>query len=386
MKRIHICFFGFPHFGHVNPTLPIVSVMVRRGYRVTYLTSSAFSQAISELGAEVVPCPAFEIGSGPPNFDSMLNRILGLTERTLEVVEAFFRSNKPNLIMYDFMSFAGRVLAQRFGIPAVQISPTFFVYRNTCWKDVTDPNAESDVQRRSARTDEFLKKLGIESDGYAYGHSEKLNIHLYSGAFEPNPNSFGPEHFYAGRCAGERQPYGEWTEAESDGPPIALIKSSTTYVRRPEDFRLFIDALCGVDWRVIVSVGDNYDATALFPLPKQCELVRHGPYLRILPHASVLICQGGMITCGEAAYHGVPLVTTSHANVDLELHSNNIARLGIGIHLRESEMDVDHVRTAATLVLRDEVILGRVREIQRIVRREPGGEETTNRVEEFLGI
>ena len=60
MTNRHIAFFSVPYPPHVNPTLAIVSVLVRRGYRVTYVTSDTFAARVAALGAfEVVSCPIF---------------------------------------------------------------------------------------------------------------------------------------------------------------------------------------------------------------------------------------------------------------------------------------------------------------------------------------
>src|SRR5215208_7787434 len=49
-----IAIVNVPVPGHVNPTLPVVRELVRRGHRVRYFTSDALSGAVATAGAEVV--------------------------------------------------------------------------------------------------------------------------------------------------------------------------------------------------------------------------------------------------------------------------------------------------------------------------------------------
>jgi UDP:flavonoid glycosyltransferase YjiC (YdhE family) len=104
----------------------------------------------------------------------------------------------------------------------------------------------------------------------------------------------------------------------------------------------------------------------------------------ILPHVSLFICLGGNITAAEAAYHGVPLIVTSHGFPELEYQGDNIASSGLGLHLRKNDLNVENLRSAVTQVLEDAALLDKVKRIQRSVRREPGAEEVANRIEEYL--
>src|SRR6202011_3307709 len=47
-----LTFFNLPAHGHVNPTLPVVAELVRRGESVTYYNSQEFRNAIEQTGAE----------------------------------------------------------------------------------------------------------------------------------------------------------------------------------------------------------------------------------------------------------------------------------------------------------------------------------------------
>ena len=48
---MHFAFICLPAAGHVNPTMPVVAELVRRGHRVTYATSAKYVAAVESAGA-----------------------------------------------------------------------------------------------------------------------------------------------------------------------------------------------------------------------------------------------------------------------------------------------------------------------------------------------
>src|SRR5690348_5163333 len=110
MKRAHIAFVSFPHHPHVNPTLPIVSTLVRRGFRVTYATSEKFAARVAAVGAEVVLCPPFEVSTlsqGEDEKDRFSHPFCRLAIRTLKKLTSFYENDHPDVIVYDLLAFAG---------------------------------------------------------------------------------------------------------------------------------------------------------------------------------------------------------------------------------------------------------------------------------------
>ncbi|MFL6603917.1 MAG: nucleotide disphospho-sugar-binding domain-containing protein [Steroidobacteraceae bacterium] len=387
MRKNHIAFFSFPHYPHLNPTLPIVSVLVRRGHRVTYVASEQYAARIAELGAEVVPCEALHLAAvfeeGVNDQDILEQPFCRLAARTLADVLRFYEANRPDLIIYDFVAFAGRILAHRWGIPAVQVSPQFVLDRTNFAHQITDPEFRAQLLKDSKDADAFLSRHGIVDGDFLF-YREKLNIYFFPRTLQPRGTVSEETCFFAGRCAGEQPLYGDWLKENANGRLVALVSTSTSYIRGPDYFRMCMAALSGLGWHVVLSIGDQGDRSVLSPLPAHFEIVQHTSHLRILPHTTVFICLGGTITSAEAAYHGVPLLVTSHGFLEPECMGNNIARAGLGIHLKKDDTSVESIRDAAMRLSSDAELRDRVRRLQECVRREAGAEETANRIEEYL--
>lgn len=54
---------GMPAAGHVNPSLPLVRELVRRGDQVTYYSGAEFRESIELTGAEFRSYPAGAISA-----------------------------------------------------------------------------------------------------------------------------------------------------------------------------------------------------------------------------------------------------------------------------------------------------------------------------------
>ena len=52
---MHIAFVSLGAFGHINPTLSLVTELVNRGVRVTYFTTENMRKVIEPTGATFVP-------------------------------------------------------------------------------------------------------------------------------------------------------------------------------------------------------------------------------------------------------------------------------------------------------------------------------------------
>jgi len=384
--RSHISFVSFPHHPHVNPTLPIASVLVRRGHRVSYVSSRKFEMRLRALGVEFIECPGFdsrELFGSTENGDLSSNPVLRLASRTLPQILEVYKEDRPDLIIYDFMAYAGRILAHRLSVPAVQTSPTFAHCRKQWLQQVADPEFRQVLIENARISDGFLQQHGVPSSDFLF-HREGLNIYLFPEVFQPRGDFFGETVFYAGRCAAEQPYYGDWQLGSKGNRPVILVSTSTTYVQGPAFFKMCLDALSSLKCRVLLSIGETGDKRALEPLPESCETVQHVSHVKILPHVDVLICLPGIITASEAAYHGVPLVVTSLGFLEEELEGNVFERLGIAVHLKNAEMNADSLRRAVKRALSDSGLIDRVKQIQRCVKSEPGAEETANRIEEYL--
>lgn len=56
---MHIAFVSLGAFGHVNPTLALVTELVKQGVRVTYFSTEQFKNIVEPTGARFVAVPSW---------------------------------------------------------------------------------------------------------------------------------------------------------------------------------------------------------------------------------------------------------------------------------------------------------------------------------------
>ena len=385
MRAPHIAIFSAAYASAVNPTLSVVASLVRRGFRVSYVTSERFRSAAAALGAEFVPCPSFPTSDEQPGRYHNHERVLvDLAERALPQVRAFYKANRPALVIYDLLSLAGRIVAHELGVAAIQTSSALALDKELIESQLPARELREEILDDARDTDAFLARHGIV--GNFPFHREGLNIYFYPKLFQLAGSPADPRCFFAARCTAE-QPYArQWTAEQAGDRPIVLVSGSTLYVQGPDYFKMCIEALSGLSWHVVLAIGNNNSRESLGPLPPHFEIFQHMPQIQVLPRADLLICLGGTSTSVEAMYHGVPMLMITHGFQEPELYAENMAKLGVGRHLGKESTNVVRIRQAALEILNDKAMHNNVRRMQHLVQREPGAEETVNRITEYLEL
>jgi MGT family glycosyltransferase len=129
--RSTVAFLNIAMHGRVNPTLPIVAELVRRGHSVTYHTSPAFSEAIATTGATVRLYPGGDQRlPDPPVPVTLLEGLARTAVRVLPTVLTDLRGMRPDLIVHDSACLWGAVAANELEVPAASSFTTFAFNRH----------------------------------------------------------------------------------------------------------------------------------------------------------------------------------------------------------------------------------------------------------------
>lgn len=376
MKTKHIAFVNLPRPSHINPTLPIVATLVRRGHRVTYATSEQFAARITRAGAQHVLIPSMDIARQRDDL------ACHTATETVKAVTAFYETDRPDLIIYDLIAMAGRVLAHQWNLPAIKISPDFSYSEEAFSSQVRQEKVREWGFELSRKADHFLKRYGILSCGYMF-HREKLNIHLCPREFDPNGHVADESCLYAGRCPGEQFHVGDWRNDFGDDRPIAAVVPST-FSRDEHYFNLCVEALSELPWNFVIFLPPDITLTSPLLLPDNFRAVRESSPSKTLSNATMLVCMGGAMTVAEGIYHGLPLLMTSCGAPFLEALCDIWVELGLGRHLKHTEMKAESLRGAFIEVIESAEIRAKVRRMQRIVQCAPGAEEAADGIEEFI--
>lgn len=151
---MHLLMAGVTAPSHVYPSLALISELVSRGHRVSYVVGERLAELVALTGAEVAGHPSVlpdadtnwpeDIGEAMQLFLDEAASVLG------PMLARFDRpGQRPDAVLYDIGGFAGRVAAERWGVPAVQLSPTY-----VAWEGYDRDMAEqTDAIKASPRVD-----------------------------------------------------------------------------------------------------------------------------------------------------------------------------------------------------------------------------------------
>jgi MGT family glycosyltransferase len=396
----HIAFLPFPAYGHVNPTLPVVAELVRRGHRVTFATNDKYAAAVSATGAEVLRYHSTLADRALPERltgEYLVHepvRSIDEAIATLPAFEAGFSGDLPDLVAYDVSTFAaGRILARKWGRPGIELFPSFasndwFSLPGRIGEDFADEIdrehpalVEFFVKQVALLTEHGLSDVSLEEFN---APADEFNLAFLAKSFQLEPGTFDERHAFVGPCLGERSGESEWRPPPADGKPLLLVTvGSVGFDQLKSFFRECVNAFESLPCHVVMSVGDQVDPAALGPIPENIEVFRWLPQLEVLKHAHAFVSHAGMNSTMEALYFGTPVVAVPHTP-EQQLIAARVAELGLGIWLPRAKADADSLRAAVTGVLSDSGIRHRVRSMRDKLRATGGPTRAADLIEARL--
>jgi UDP:flavonoid glycosyltransferase YjiC (YdhE family) len=115
----------------VNPALPLVDELVRRGHRVTYATRDKFKPAIEAAGATVFPTHGTFLmqppkpGFGPEQLAERMAMFIEMIRTDFPRLLAHAQQDPPDAVCYGALAGIGGMLAEKLRVPDIALVPTF---------------------------------------------------------------------------------------------------------------------------------------------------------------------------------------------------------------------------------------------------------------------
>jgi MGT family glycosyltransferase len=382
----HIAICNIPAVGHVNPTLPLAAELVARGHRVSYASVDRRAPEIEATGATLVPYRTTrpsesDPGMALPDRESYLaHAMLNFVEEaahTLPQLDAAFITDPPDVVLYDRLSFAGRIYAIRYGLPSVRLWPMLISGEHwslfhTAPFDEDHPSMVSYREKLA----ELLRwyRVDVSVAEFLDDPAPDADIAFFPRRFQYRGELFDDRYSFVGPC---RQP--------PDGAPdrsVALVSLGSVYNNQPEFYRSCVAAFAGSPWHVVLAVGERIDPAALAPLPDNVEAHAVVPQTEVLAGSAVFVCHAGMGGLMEAMQAGVPVVTVPQT-VEQESNAARVEQLSLGVRLDPAGLTPQALRAAVDRAATDPDIAAGVAAMRRDIA-EAGGAVRAAEVVEAL--
>lgn len=386
-----IAFLNIAMHGRVNPTLPVVAELVRRGHAVTYHTSPAFREEIEAAGATVCLYPGGDQPlPDPPTPVTLMEGLAGTAVRLLPGVLTDLRRTRPQLIVHDNACPWGAVAARELGVPAASSFTTFAFNRQvpSPTRGSWDLLAAAAARPRSVRG--YLRSRHALRRRFDTGRlplldvgniRQPLNLVYTSRAFQPAVEEFDASYRFVGPSIGARPADPSFPAGRLRGP-VLYASLGTVFHSDPRLLRTFATALASLGGTAVVSTGQT-DPAALGPLPANVLARRFVPQPEVLARAALFVTHGGMNSVNEAMYAGVPMLVVPQG-ADQPMVARRVVELGAGLSLRNQDVTEDSVRALAGRLLGDARFRGAAAAL-RAAQHEAGGyRRAADEVERYL--
>lgn len=363
-------FFNIPAYGHVNPTLPVVTELVKRGHQVVYFNSAAFEQVIKGIGAEFRSYP--NSGTAEADFAERVHNLVSVSVflleesiRLLPFLLDTIEREKPDLVVFDSIALWGMLAARVLKIPSATSICTLVsedVPGILTWRDYLQVfrlaysylPALMRLRRKLVKTygsDIFPGKSILPCKG-------DINIVYTSREFQPETPYIDDSFRFVGPSILAT------TRTETDFPWDLLdpertriyLSLGTLYSNNIDFYRTFLTAFSDHPAQFILSVGRQTDIHNLEPVPGNFIIRSSGPQLDLLQKVDLFITHGGMNSINEALYYGVPLVVVPQ-QIEQLINGRQVARQGAGVLLADrppyGRLDAGVLRCGVDKVLAD---------------------------------
>lgn len=279
------------------------------------------------------------------HLDRLANAVIAGSAAMVGDLVAFAQWWRPDIVVYEAVSYAGAVTAAVLGIPGVR----------HLFGSASLPRLElSDGEPMPAYVDMF-RQFDVEVTTEA------------AMTVDPTPPSMRLADAEAPWRAMRYVPYNgsgdvpRWMSGPRARPRVCVTWGHTM-VRAlggaaAGPYRQAIDAIAMLDVDIVV-VASGEQLSQLGELPKQVRTCESTPLHLVLPHCDVIVHQGGDGTTLTAAARGLPQLAITR-KPDAEVPAARLAMSGAGIHLRYQELrhnrsGWDLVRTAVEKLLADQ--------------------------------
>ncbi|MBO7938475.1 macrolide-inactivating glycosyltransferase [Streptomyces sp. S9] len=393
-RRAHIAMFSIAAHGHVNPSLEVIRELVARGHRVTYAVPPLFAEKVAATGAEVkpwnstLPSPDDDPSAWGTTLLDNVEPFLADAMQALPQLTAAYEGDAPDLVLHDITAYPARVLAHRWGVPAVSLSPNLVAWEGyeeevaePMW---AEPKRTPRGQAYYARFRNWLEENGLTLDPDTFMGRPDRSLVLIPKALQPCADRVDERVYsFVGACQGDRTGEGEWTRP-AGAEKVVLVSLGSSFTKRPDFYRECVRAFAGLPgWHLVLQIGKHVDPAELGALPGNVEVHSWVPQLAILRQADLFVTHAGAGGSQEGLASATPMIAVPQA-VDQFGNADMLAALGVARRLDTEEATAEALRRTALALVDDPEVARALDGIRAEMEKEGGTRRAADLIEAEL--
>jgi MGT family glycosyltransferase len=356
-------FFSIPAHGHINPSLPLVTELIRRGHEVIYFTTADYRQRVEATGAAVriyngIDDDYFDVRGLDGSFPQKAALALLTTTKNIlpELLETVNQA-KPDYILYDCMCPWGYFVAQIMGLPAVS-SASLMPMSSRVMLDWRALRIALPMLLKGFKAGNEANRLSKEL-GKQYNMKSLSMMNILNAPGDLIISYSSPAYVPFADTLPENVKFVGWTMLENkvDEPfihdsdrPLVYISLGTVINENKSFFELCIRAFAGMLYDVLITTGGRFSPEQFGTLPENITVKLWVPQAQVLRHTALFITHGGLNSIHEGLYCDVPLLVVPQ-QTEQTFNAMRVVELGTGLMLQE------HTVTEMTLRARVQQLL-----------------------------
>lgn len=391
-------FFSVPAHGHINPSLPLVAELVRRGHEIIYFITENYRQRIEATGAAVkiydgIVDDYFEVRGLDGSMPQKTALALLTTTKTIlpELLEAVNHA-KPDYILYDCMCPWGYFVAQVMRLPAVSSASLMPLSARVMlnWQTVRllMPMLAKGF-RAGNEAHRLSKELGRQYNAKPLTMMNILNapgdliISYSSSAYVPFAHTLPDNVKFVG-----------WTmpQNNADEPflynverPLIYISLGTVINENKGFYELCIAALGGMPYEVLITTGGRFSPELFGTLPENITIKSWAPQAQVLQQAALFITHGGLNSIHEGLYCDLPLLVVPQ-QTEQTFNAMRVVELGAGLMLQQDALTANALCDCVHQLLADGRYKAQAQRIGETLRSPRGMTKVIDEIEKMLQV
>lgn len=393
-----VVYFNFPAYGHINPTLTIITELVRRGEQVYYYALERFRPVIEATGATFCDYgPAFSVledyEEAFSQLETTMDALLTLSQAILTHHLEATRSMQPDYIMHEAFCPWGKFIAQSLHLPTLVSVPSIAADLQFAADQMAEQLAAGTLasHQRSwwesiqPRLVKFSKRFGLPKLAHPYELLQvygDLNLVYTSRYFQPMVDSFDAQRFqFVGPCLRPSSEKTDFPFEALNGRPVLYISLGTLFNNRNDFFQMCFEAFSHSDWQVVMVTG-SVPLSALGPIPDNFIVRPFAPQLDLLKRTALFITHGGMNSVNEALFFDVPLLIVPQGGDQFWI-AQRAAELGAAQVLSNTQLTPEQLRQSVEHIATSSEYAEAARKIGASLRTAGGVQKAVASVEAF---
>lgn len=388
-----------PAYGHVNPALPVVQELARRGEQVICYNTEEFRAAFERSGAVFRPYPVTGLTSAEiarvlqdGNLAGPTGLILRSTEELLPFVLDELAREKPDLVVFDSLALWGKMAATKLGLrAAASIGHLVMDVRHMTGRDKLRmlrqylPKVPGILQTRRRLIRQYGAAYPLAQP--LFPMRDRLNLVYTTRELQPDTPILDESFRFVGPSINLQTRSDDFAFDKFAQGPVVYISLGTVHSTQPEFFKTCFAALADAPAKVILSVGKQTHLAGLAPIPANFSVRPSVPQLEVLQRADAFITHGGINSVHEGLYYGVPLILVPQQFEQL-LNARCVAAHGAGLiidaRMRGKPVTADELRQALDVILTEPGFRTSAGRLQQALRGAGGYAEAANQIQAYI--